>query len=151
MYTHNLDTIIIDFGFIALRWYSLAYIFGILIGWWYGKKIIIEKFEFIKNKFEIGEFDNLITYLIFAIIVGGRVGYIIFYNPSYYISNPLESLKIWQGGMSFHGALIGVIVATYFFSIKSFLIIRKIDISSIFPTIIKNIKLNFELVNKFAN
>ena len=118
MYTHNLDPIIIDFGFIALRWYSLAYIFGILIGWWYGKRIIIEKFKFIKNKFEISEFDNLITYLIFAIIIGGRVGYIIFYNPSYYISNPLESLKIWQGGMSFHGALIGVIVATYFFSIK---------------------------------
>ena len=118
MYTHNLDPILFDFGFIALRWYSLAYIFGILIGWWLGKKIIIKKFQKADYKFYLKEFDNLISYLIISIIIGGRVGYIFFYNFEYYLSNPLDVFKIWQGGMSFHGALIGIIFGTYLFSVK---------------------------------
>lgn len=118
MYTHNLDPILFDFGFITIRWYSLAYIFGILIGWWLGKKIIS---HFLKNtdlKFNIVDFDDLISYLIVSIIVGGRLGYIIFYNFEYYVSNPYDVIKIWEGGMSFHGALIGIILGTYLFSIK---------------------------------
>ena len=118
MFTHNLDPILIDFGFISIRWYSLAYIFGIIIGWWYGKKIILKRFQFFRNKFNIVEFDNLISYIIISIIIGGRLGYIIFYNPSYYFFNPIEILKIWEGGMSFHGGMIGVIIGTYLFSIK---------------------------------
>ena len=118
MYTHNLDPILFDFGFMALRWYSLAYIFGILIGWWLGKKIIIKKFQKADYKFYLKEFDNLISYLIISIIIGGRVGYIFFYNFEYYLSNPLDVFKIWQGGMSFHGALIGIIFGTYLFSVK---------------------------------
>ena len=69
MYTHNLDPILFDFGFMALRWYSLAYIFGILIGWWLGKKIIIKKFQKADYKFYLKEFDNLISYLIISIII----------------------------------------------------------------------------------
>ena len=118
MYTHNLDPILFDFGFIVLRWYSLAYIFGILIGWWLGKKIIIKKFQTINFKLNIEEFDNLITYLIISLLVGGRIGYVLFYNFGYYLSNPLDVLKIWEGGMSFHGGLVGIIIGTYFFSIK---------------------------------
>ena len=118
MYTHNLDPILFDFGFIALRWYSLAYIFGILIGWWLGKKIIIKKFQKADYKFYLKEFDNLISYLIISLIIGGRIGYIFFYNFEYYLSNPLDVFKIWQGGMSFHGALIGIIFGTYLFSVK---------------------------------
>ena len=118
MFTHNLDPILLDFGFIAIRWYSLAYIAGIVIGWWLGKKIIIKRFQNISQKFNLREFDDLITYLIIYIIIGGRVGYIIFYNLEYYISNPLNIIKIWEGGMSFHGALIGIIIATYLFSKK---------------------------------
>ena len=118
MYTHNLDPILFDFGFLIVRWYSLAYIFGILIGWWLGKKIILKRFYNSNFNFDIKEFDNLITYLIVAIILGGRIGYILFYNLGYYITNPFEIFKIWEGGMSFHGALIGIVVGTYFFSIK---------------------------------
>jgi len=118
MFTHNLDPILFNFGFITIRWYSLAYIAGILIGWWLGKKIITKKFKDTTQEFNLREFDNLITYLIISIILGGRVGYILFYNPSYYISNPFEIIKIWQGGMSFHGALIGIIAGTYVFSVK---------------------------------
>ena len=117
MFTHNLDPILIDLGFISLRWYSLAYIFGVLIGWWYGKKII-KKFQNKNSNLLADDFDDLITYLIFGIVIGGRLGYVIFYNLNYYIENPLDIIKIWQGGMSFHGALIGIIIGTFFFSYR---------------------------------
>jgi len=118
MLTHNLDPVLFDFGIIAIRWYSLAYLAGILIGWWLGKKIIIKKFYYTKKQFDLNEFDNLITYLIISILVGGRIGYIVFYNFEYYFLNPLSIIKIWEGGMSFHGGLIGIVIGTYLFSIK---------------------------------
>ena len=118
MYTHNFDPILFDFGLFAIRWYSLAYIFGILIGWWLSKKLILKKFNHIDLRFDVKEFDNLVTYLIVSIIFGGRFGYILFYNFEYYFLNPINIFKIWEGGMSFHGALIGVIIGTYLFSLK---------------------------------
>ena len=118
MYTHNLDPVLFDFGFLVIRWYSLAYIFGILIGWWLGKIIILKRFQNLNFSFDIKEFDNLITYIIISMLLGGRIGYVLFYNFGYYLSNPFDILKIWEGGMSFHGALIGVILGTYWFSIK---------------------------------
>ena len=118
MYIHNLDPILIDFGFIAIRWYSLAYIFGILIGWWLAKKILVHRFKTTKERFNLEEFDNLITLLILSIILGGRIGYILFYNPDYFVQNPMDVFKIWQGGMSFHGALIGIILSVSIFAIK---------------------------------
>tara|TARA_B110001452_G_scaffold201086_1_gene171121 strand:+ start:431 stop:1219 length:789 start_codon:yes stop_codon:yes gene_type:complete len=116
MYIHNLDPVLFNFGFFAIRWYSLAYIFGILIGWWLGKVIILKKIKTIKINFEIKEFDNLITYLILSILIGGRIGYILFYNPKYYLLNPIDIIKIWEGGMSFHGALLGIIFGTVLFA-----------------------------------
>tara|TARA_B100001564_G_C20565848_1_gene635976 strand:+ start:205 stop:984 length:780 start_codon:yes stop_codon:yes gene_type:complete len=118
MYIHNLDPVLFDLGFFAIRWYSLAYILGILLGWWLGKKIIVKKLHAISSNFDIKEFDNLITYLIVAIIIGGRLGYVLFYNFDYYMLNPLDIFRVWEGGMSFHGALIGIIFGTYLFSIK---------------------------------
>ena len=106
------------FGVLVIRWYSLAYIFGILIGWWLGKIIILKKFNNLIFNFDIKEFDNLITYIIVFMLLGGRIGYVLFYNLGYYLSNPLDILKIWEGGMSFHGALAGIILGTYWFSIK---------------------------------
>ena len=157
MFTHNLDPVLLDFGFMAIRWYSLAYIAGITIGWWLGKKIIIKKFQNISQKFDLREFDDLITYLIISIIIGGRIGYIIFYNLEYYISNPLDIVKIWEGGMSFHGALIGIIIATYLFSkkrkVSSFFLLDIIACVSpigIFFGRIANF-INGELVGKATN
>ena len=118
MYIHDLDPILINLGFLEIRWYSLAYIFGILIGWWFAKKLIIFKTENEAIPFDGKIFDDLISYIIISIIIGGRLGYIIFYNLSYYLSNPLDMLKIWQGGMSFHGAFLGIVFATYLFSNK---------------------------------
>jgi len=118
MYTHNLEPVLLDFGIIVIRWYSLAYIFGIVFGWWFGKKIISHILKNTNLNFKLNDFDDLISYLIISIIAGGRIGYVIFYNFEYYISNPLEIFKVWEGGMSFHGALIGIIIGTYLFSKK---------------------------------
>tara|TARA_B100001027_G_scaffold208635_1_gene174097 strand:+ start:452 stop:1237 length:786 start_codon:yes stop_codon:yes gene_type:complete len=122
MFTHNLDPVIFSLGLISIRWYSLAYVFGILIGWWYGKKLISNKSQLLKEKFNLKNFDDLITYIVISIIIGGRLGYVVFYNIEYYHSNPVDIFKIWEGGMSFHGALIGIILGTYIFSIR-----RKIE------------------------
>jgi phosphatidylglycerol:prolipoprotein diacylglycerol transferase len=116
MYINELNPVLINFSFFEIRWYSLAYISGILIGWWIAKKIIVYKFKNGTVVFDIKIFDDLISYIIVSIILGGRLGYIIFYNSSYYFDNPIDIFKIWQGGMSFHGALLGVILGTYIFT-----------------------------------
>lgn len=110
MFTNNFDPVAINLFSIEIRWYSLAYIVGILIGWILSKKIFISEKE-IKEKF-----DDYITFLIFGIIIGGRLGYVIFYNFNYYSENLIDILKIWQGGMSFHGGLIGIILTTVWFA-----------------------------------
>ena len=110
MFINNFDPVAFSIFSLEFRWYSMAYIFGILVGW-----IIAKKF-FIKNNKVKEKFDDFITFLILGIIIGGRLGYVIFYNFDYYINNLLEIFKIWQGGMSFHGGLLGVILASILFS-----------------------------------
>ena len=112
MFVHDFNPVLVDLGLIQIRWYSLAYIFGIIIGWFYCKK------KLIKDEKILNLFDDLIAYLIIGIILGGRFGYIIFYNSEYYLKNFSEILMIWKGGMSFHGGLIGVILATAIFGKK---------------------------------
>ena len=112
MFINNFDPVAFQIFSFEIRWYSLAYIFGIIFGWLYCKKNLI------KDKKLLNLFDDLITYLIIGIILGGRLGYIIFYNLEYYLDNFFEILMIWNGGMSFHGGLIGVILATAIFSKK---------------------------------
>ncbi len=112
MFINNFDPVAIQIFSIEIRWYSLAYIFGILIGWLYCKKILIKD----KNISKL--FDDLISYLIIGIILGGRLGYVIFYNLKYFSSNPIEILMIWQGGMSFHGGLLGVLASTIIYAKK---------------------------------
>ena len=118
MYIHNLNPIIFDFGILSLRWYSLAYLIGIIFGWWYGKKIILDINKRKKENYQLNLFDDYITYLIISIIIGGRLGYVLFYNLNYFFLNPLEIFFIWKGGMSFHGGLLGIIIATIIFSKK---------------------------------
>ena len=113
MFINNIDPVAIQLFSIDIRWYSLAYILGILIGWILSKKI------FISDSSISVKFDDFLTYLIIGIIVGGRLGYILFYNLNYYSNNLLDIFKIWQGGMSFHGGLIGVIVVSIWFGKKN--------------------------------
>ncbi|MDC0052148.1 prolipoprotein diacylglyceryl transferase, partial [bacterium] len=120
MIIHNFDPVLVDLGFIQIKWYSLAYILGIILGWVFAIKIIKKtqnnKYNFTQVVKE--DFDDLVIYLVFGIILGGRLGYVFFYNLEYYSHNYLEILKLWQGGMSFHGGLLGVIISIYIFSIK---------------------------------
>ena len=117
MFTHNFDPVLIDLYIFEVRWYSLAYIFGILIGWIYAKKIIKHlKTNSNLSYLEIKDFDDFIPYLVIGIILGGRLGYVLIYNFDYYIKNLHEIFYVWQGGMSFHGGLIGIIITTIIFS-----------------------------------
>jgi len=113
MFINNFDPVAFQIMSFEIRWYSLAYILGIVIGWILCKKI------FIKNSDINEKFDDYIAYLIIGIILGGRIGYIIFYNFSYYLDNIFDIFKIWQGGMSFHGGLLGVIASSYIFAKKN--------------------------------
>ena len=111
MFINNFDPVALEIFSFEIRWYSLAYIVGILIGWILAKKII-------RNSDQKKKFDDYISYLIIGIIIGGRLGYVSIYNFNYYINNPFDIFKIWQGGMSFHGGLIGIIFASILFARK---------------------------------
>ena len=127
MYIHNLNPILINLELFEIRWYSLAYIVGILAGWYFGKRVLYFKNKQESVSFKPDDFDDLISHIIISIIIGGRLGYVLFYNLEYFLDNFIDVFKIWEGGMSFHGGLIGVIIGTYFFAkkknIKIFLIL----------------------------
>jgi phosphatidylglycerol:prolipoprotein diacylglycerol transferase len=112
MFINNFDPVAIQIFSFEIRWYSLAYIFGILFGWIYCKKRLISEQKILDL------FDDLLVYIIIGIILGGRIGYVLFYNPEYYLKNLSQILMIWNGGMSFHGGLIGVFIATLIFGGK---------------------------------
>ncbi len=112
MFTNNFDPVAIQVFSIEIKWYSLAYITGILLGWILSKKIFISDKNFKER------FDDFVTYVILGIIVGGRLGYVLFYNLEYYLNNLFDIFKIWQGGMSFHGGLLGIIIVSFWFSKK---------------------------------
>tara|TARA_Y100000389_G_C17421744_1_gene497122 strand:- start:873 stop:1637 length:765 start_codon:yes stop_codon:yes gene_type:complete len=112
MFINNFDPIAFQFFSFEIRWYSLAYIFGITIGWIYCKKVLI------KNDTVLKLFDDYITYLILGVILGGRLGYVLFYDLNYYFNNPVQIFMIWNGGMSFHGGLMGTIISSIIFANK---------------------------------
>ena len=109
----SIDPVIFSFGIIQLRWYSLAYVLGFLLGLYLIKQINFKQ----KYKIENKKLDDFFIWSVVGVILGGRIGYILLYNPNYYFYNPLEIFKVWKGGMAFHGGLIGIIIST-FFSIK---------------------------------
>ena len=109
MFNNNFDPVAFNFLIFEIRWYSIAYILGILLGWVYIKKFIIQDSAIKKL------FDNYISYLIIGIILGGRLGYVLIYNLKYYLFDPIKIIYIWEGGMSFHGGLAGVIIVSYIF------------------------------------
>ncbi len=113
MFINNFDPVAIQIFSLEIRWYSIAYILGILLGWYLSKKIFISD-ENLKEKF-----DDFITYLILGIIIGGRLGYVFFYNPNYYFNNFFDIFKIWHGGMSFHGGVLGIVVMAIWFAKKN--------------------------------
>ena len=112
MFINNFDPVALEIFSLQIRWYSLAYIIGILIGWYLAKKYFTSKN--IRDRF-----DDYVTYVIVGLILGGRLGYVFFYNFGYYFNNFFEIFKVWQGGMSFHGGVIGIVIASIIFSKKN--------------------------------
>lgn len=108
----DIDPVLIQFGPLAVRWYSLAYLAGILLGWRYCRHLIRTMPDAMSRE----DVEDFILWATFGIVLGGRLGYVLFYNPSQYAANPLQILQIWQGGMSFHGGLLGMLVALYLFA-----------------------------------
>ena len=110
----GLDPVALDLGFFELRWYSLAYLAGIFIGYWYMLKLIKQPGAPMARRHA----DDLVFYAALGIILGGRIGYVLFYNLSYYLQHPLDILKLWDGGMSFHGGMLGTVVGILYLSYK---------------------------------
>jgi len=113
----DFDPILIRIGPLAIRWYALAYICGILIGWVYARAIVASKRVWGgPAPMTVIDFDDFILWVTLGIILGGRAGYVLFYNFPYFAAHPLEIVELWKGGMSFHGGFIGCIVAVALFA-----------------------------------
>lgn len=99
----------------ALRWYALAYVAGLLLGWWLVARLVRRPALWPDDRAPMTprQVEDLLSWVILGVVLGGRLGFVLFYKPAYYLANPLEILALWQGGMSFHGGLAGVILATW--------------------------------------
>ncbi|MBP0614345.1 prolipoprotein diacylglyceryl transferase [Jiella mangrovi] len=113
----NIDPVFLQIGPIALHWYGLAYVAGILCGWLYGRYLVANPRLWPNGVSPITklQIDDMILYLVLGIVLGGRIGYVLFYNPMEYLADPLSVFSVWDGGMAFHGGLVGVTVALILF------------------------------------
>ena len=114
-----IDPVLISFGPLVIRWYALAYIAGLLAGWWYALRLIGNAALWAgEAPFTRRHIDDVIVWIAVGVVFGGRFGYVMFYNLDYFISNPLTIFMVWQGGMSFHGGLIGAAAGAFLFARK---------------------------------
>jgi phosphatidylglycerol:prolipoprotein diacylglycerol transferase len=110
----HLSPVAVNFGFFQLRWYSLAYLAGIFVGYWYMLRLLRQPGAPMAKRHA----DDLVFYAALGIILGGRIGYVLFYNLGYYLHHPIEIVRLWDGGMSFHGGLIGTILGITYLAWK---------------------------------
>jgi phosphatidylglycerol:prolipoprotein diacylglycerol transferase len=111
------DPVLISIGPFAIRWYALAYIVGILLGWIYARAIIRrETLWGGPAPMTVGDYDDFVLWVTLGIILGGRLGFVLFYNPGYFAAHPMEILQIWKGGMSFHGGFLGCVLVVILFA-----------------------------------
>ncbi len=107
-----IDPVAVSIGPIAIRWYALAYLAGFILGWRYCLSLARST----PGRPAPDDYDEFLTWAVIGVILGGRLGYVLFYNLPYYLHNPLEALAVWHGGMSFHGGALGVVAAILLFS-----------------------------------
>ena len=113
-----IDPVLIDIGPFELRWYALAYIAGLLLGWWYCMRLAGNALNYGGGTPPVDRnaLDDFLVWVTLGVIIGGRLGFVLFYNLDYYLANPLQIPMLWQGGMAFHGGLAGVVVAALLFA-----------------------------------
>src|ERR1700758_468877 len=110
----HIDPVLINIGPLPIRWYALAYIAGLLLGWAYARRLVQRKDFWGSTKAPAPvDIDDLLVYAAMGVIFGGRLGYVAFYNAGFYLAHPFEIFALWNGGMSFHGGLAGTILAIY--------------------------------------
>src|SRR5690606_11104771 len=114
----EIDRVIVQFGPLAIHWYGVGYIVGILFAWWYARKLVADAALWPGGlvPMKAQDVDDFVVWAALGVVLGGRTGYVLFYDLPRYLANPLDILAIWQGGMSFHGGLLGVILAMILFS-----------------------------------
>jgi phosphatidylglycerol---prolipoprotein diacylglyceryl transferase len=108
----GIDPVAIAIGPFAIRWYALAYIAGLLLGWRYTLVLADRPPRLVRRQ----DIDDFLVWATLGVVLGGRLGYVLFYNPGYYLGHPLEALYLWHGGMSFHGGALGVMAAIALFT-----------------------------------
>ena len=109
-----IDPVAIEIGPVVIRWYALAYLAGFVLGWRYCLRLARTN----PGRPTPQDFDDFLTWAVIGVILGGRIGYVLFYNLPHYLNNPLDALQVWHGGMSFHGGLLGVVLAILLFSLR---------------------------------
>ena len=115
----SLDPVVISFGPFAIRWYALAYICGILLGWLYARAVIAnDRFWGGQAPLTVADYDDFVLWITLGIILGGRIGYVLFYNLDRFLEHPAEIVQVWKGGMSFHGGFVGCVLAVVLFALK---------------------------------
>ena len=113
----GIDPVLVHVGPLTIRWYALAYIAGLVLGWWVIRRVVADdRYWNGKKRPFPASVDDLIVYCAFGVIVGGRLGNVLFYDPGYYFAHPLDIFKVWEGGMAFHGGLIGCFLGMALFS-----------------------------------
>ena len=111
----EIDPILLQLGPFAIRWYALAYIAGLVIGWQVMRRVCTQPPRILSPV----KIDDFLLWAALGVILGGRVGYVLFYKPGFYLEHPLAVLTVWEGGMSFHGGFLGVIAAILLFAIRN--------------------------------
>lgn len=143
----SIDPIIFSIGPIAIHWYGLGYVVGILFAWWYGKKLLNNHRLWANNHppMQADTLDDFVIWAALGVVLGGRIGYVLFYNLPFYLANPLAIAAVWDGGMSFHGGIIGTTLAMIWFARS-----RNIPVWSMFDTVAAGVPVGLGVV-RIAN
>ena len=114
----NIDPVIVQIGPLAIHWYGVAYIVGILFAWWYGKRLVTNPKLWPDGRLPMKpeDLDDFIVWAAAGVVLGGRIGYVLFYDLARYMEHPLDIFAVWQGGMSFHGGFLGTVLAIILFA-----------------------------------
>lgn len=139
----NIDPVALRLGPLAIHWYGVGYVVGILLGWWYARRIVSNDRLWTGGKapLTVVDLDDFILWAAVGIVAGGRIGYILFYDFARYLQNPLDIFALWEGGMSFHGGLLGVAAAMILFATR-----RGINPWSLFDTVSAVVPIGLGLV-----